>query len=71
MVSLKEESVCVKMNETEFPRLFLSLIKSYDMNSMLILKIFNIFSDVSKDEVPSFVEAVIESVIIILVHREM
>lgn len=58
LISLKEDTICNKIAELEFPKLLLDIIKAYDMNSFLHLKIFNVFSEALQIEIPLFVETV-------------
>jgi hypothetical protein len=58
LITLKEDSICNKIAELELPKLFLDLIKAYDMNSFLHLKIFNVFSEALQNEIALFVETV-------------
>jgi hypothetical protein len=58
LISLKEESVSVKLSEAEIPKLLLLLARKYDMNSILHLKISQIFTEAINVDVPSYTEAV-------------
>jgi len=45
LISLKDEAVCKKVTEIEFPKTLLGLMRKYDINSVLHYKVFKIFED--------------------------
>lgn len=58
LVVLREASVCERLEELEMPKMLLSLIKEYSMNSILHRKILEIFKEVYNTNTPAHVEAV-------------
>eukprot|EP01022_Parablepharisma_sp_SALTPOND_P016087 TRINITY_DN231_c0_g1_i1.p3 TRINITY_DN231_c0_g1~~TRINITY_DN231_c0_g1_i1.p3 ORF type:complete len:960 (-),score=155.17 TRINITY_DN231_c0_g1_i1:21091-23970(-) len=62
LISLKDDSICSKLSELEIPKLMLSLMKRYDMNSVLHLKITKIFEEVMGYDLEAYVEAVYLSI---------
>jgi hypothetical protein len=58
LILLKEEGICKKIGELEFPKLLLNQMKAYDMNSFLHLKVFNVFSEALSMENSLFLETV-------------
>jgi hypothetical protein len=45
LIYLKDERICHKFQEIGLPKALLYLIKKYDMNSVLHLRVFNVFSE--------------------------
>jgi len=58
LLSLKDDNIWKKIGELEFPKLLLNIMKTYDMNSLLHLKIFNFFAEAIKSEVPLLLDTV-------------
>lgn len=58
LLLLKDESICKKIAELEFPKLLLELIKENDMNSFLHIKVYNVFSDAISIRTPLYIETV-------------
>lgn len=60
LISLKDPTVCIKLIECEIPKLLLTLMKKYDMNSVLHYKIYKIFEETFADnpETACYTEAV-------------
>jgi len=58
LILMRDEAVCAKLNELEIPKLMLSLIKKYDLNSVLHLKVYNIFCDAVNSNNDAYFEAV-------------
>lgn len=58
LLSLKDDTICNRIGELEFPKLLLNLMKQYDMNSFLHLKIYNVFVEAIKMEAPLFLQTV-------------
>lgn len=45
LIYLKDDRICQKFQEIQLPKVLLLLMKKYDMNSLLHLKCYNIFSE--------------------------
>lgn len=58
LILLKDENICNKIAELEFPKSLLNQMKAYDMNSFLHFKVFTVFSEAISMEIPLFVETV-------------
>lgn len=59
LIYLKEKIICQKFQEIGLPKALLTLIKKYDMNSNLHLKIYSIFSEAIGIDDDLWVETVI------------
>jgi len=59
LLSLKDDNICKRIDELEFPKLLLNIMKAYDMNSFLHLKIYNLFVEAIKMEMSTYLEAVL------------
>lgn len=64
LLYLKNDEICKKFQEIELAKSLLILMKSYDMNSLLHLKIFKIFSDSIDINNDLWIETVIKYIII-------
>ena len=73
MASLKDPVVCTKLIQFEIPKLLLTLMRKYDMNSVLHYKIYKIFEEtfIDNPESKCYTEAVIVSYLIPIVHYKM
>lgn len=58
LLALKDETVGIRIGELEIPKTILGLIKKYDMNSILHLKIYKIFEEALGTGLPSYLESV-------------
>eukprot|EP01022_Parablepharisma_sp_SALTPOND_P016036 TRINITY_DN230_c0_g2_i1.p1 TRINITY_DN230_c0_g2~~TRINITY_DN230_c0_g2_i1.p1 ORF type:complete len:691 (+),score=72.80 TRINITY_DN230_c0_g2_i1:3725-5797(+) len=59
MLRLKDTNLAKKIEELEFPKVLLNLVKTYYMNSTLHLRVYNIFHDVLVSALTPFLEVVI------------
>ncbi len=58
LLRLKDSAVAKKMEDLDFPRILLSLLKIHSMNSGLHLKIYSIFHDAMLNGTEAFIETV-------------
>ena len=58
LILLKDEGVCARLSELGFPQQLLGLVPAYDMNSLLHLKIGNVFADALNSGNEHYIEAV-------------
>lgn len=58
LVQLHDDEVCKKIGELEFPQYLLQMMLSYEMNSFLHLKVFNIFEEAIKSGLENYIKTV-------------
>ncbi len=58
LILLKDEGVCKKLDELQFPRKLVELMKTYPMNSMMHLKVSNVIMEAMNSDNEHYVETV-------------
>jgi hypothetical protein len=61
LLTLRDDSICKKLDELEFPKIIICLMKEYDTNSFLHFKIYNVFNEAIQMDMPIYLETVFVS----------